>query len=395
MKAMILAAGKGTRVRPLTYELPKPMIPLLGKPVMEYLVEELARHGFREIMVNVSHLPKRIETYFGDGRRWGVEIGYSFEGYIEEGQVVGVPVGSAGGIKRIQEFGHFFDDTFLVVCGDAVIDLDLTVAMRRHWQSGAAASIVVLEVPRERVENYGVVVCDAQGQITSFQEKPSVAEARSNLVNTGIYIFEPEVIDLIPSETEFDIGSQLFPKIIEAGLPFHAIRMPFHWIDIGRLSDYWKAHQQLMRGTFKDIRMPGTEQGPGLWTGLNVNVDWENIRIEGPVYIGANSHIEAGCQMLGPAWIGHGCHLQSGARIVRSILFEHTRIGSRGVVEDAVVFGRNCVDKDGNAIHAGDVELDWVSDARDPAPLLRRREIVRSGISVGEANSASANRRGA
>ena len=126
MKAMILAAGKGTRVRPLTHKMPKPMIPVLGKPVMEYLVEQLARHGFDQIMVNVSHLAHTIENYFGDGRRWGVEIGYSFEGYLQDGNTVAQPIGSAGGIRRIQDFARFFDDTFLVVCGDALIDLDLT-----------------------------------------------------------------------------------------------------------------------------------------------------------------------------------------------------------------------------------------------------------------------------
>lgn len=365
MKAMILAAGKGTRVRPLTYELPKPMIPILGKPVMEYLVEELARHGFDEIMVNVSHLPERIERYFGDGRRWGVEIGYSFEGHIEEGEIVARPVGSAGGLKRIQEFSGFFDDTFLVVCGDALIDLDLTAAVRRHWQSRAVASVVVHEVPRERVPNYGVVVCDEAGFITSFQEKPSVAQARSNLVNTGIYIFEPEVLDLVPGGVVYDIGSELFPKILENGLPFNALRMPFNWIDIGRLSDYWEANQQLMRGKLRDIRIPGTERMPAVWTGLNVDVDWDNVRLEGPLYIGAGCRIEGGCEIVGPTWIGHGCHLEGGARITRSILFEYSRIGSRGHVDDAVVFGRYCVDRDGNPIHGDDTELDWVADARD------------------------------
>ncbi|MDP6030413.1 MAG: nucleotidyltransferase family protein, partial [Arenicellales bacterium] len=226
MKAMILAAGKGTRVRPLTHVMPKPMIPVLGKPVMEYLVEHLARHGFDQIMVNISHLAHSIEGYFGDGRRWDVEIGYSFEGYLEGGETVAEPLGSAGGIKRIQEFGNFFDDTFLVVCGDALIDLDLSAVLRKHWQSGAAASIVVREVSRERVSSYGVVVCDDAGRIQSFQEKPATEEALSQLANTGIYIFEPAIIDLIPHATEFDIGSELFPLILEQDFSFHAIEAP-------------------------------------------------------------------------------------------------------------------------------------------------------------------------
>jgi len=364
MKAMILAAGKGTRVRPLTYELPKPMIPILGKPVMEYLVEELSRHGIRDIMVNVSHLPDKIERYFGDGRRWGVQIGYSFEGHIEDGSIVSTPVGSAGGLKRIQQFSGFFDNTFVVVCGDALIDLDLTVAVRKHWQNGAAASVCVHKVPQSRVSNYGVIVSDGDGRITSFQEKPSVSDAKSNLVNTGIYIFEPEILDLIPPDCEYDIGSQLFPQIVAKGLPFYAIHEPFNWVDIGRLSDYWEANQQLMMGKLRDIRMPGKEVQPGVWTGLNVNVDWADVHIEGPVYIGSSSRIESGVEIIGPTWIGHGCHVQTGAVISRSILFEYTRIGSAGFIEDSVVFGRYCVDKDGNTAHEADAQLDWVGDAR-------------------------------
>ena len=371
MKAMILAAGKGTRMQPLTHELPKPMIPVLGKPVMEYLVQQLARHGFDQIMVNVSHLAEQIETYFGDGRRWGVEIGYSFEGHIEEGRIVAEPVGSAGGIKRIQEFGGFFDDTFLVVCGDAIIDLDLTTAVRKHWQSGALASVVVYDVPREKVPNYGVVVCDGEGRITSFQEKPLIEEARSTLANTGIYLFEPGVLEMIPSGQEYDIGGDLLPRIVAEGHPFHAIDIPFQWVDIGRLSDYWETNQQVMWGSMRDVRMPGREVRPRIWTGLNVNVAWDDVRIEGPVYIGSNTCIEAGAEILGPTWISHGCHIHGGARVRRSMIFEYTRIGSRGSLNEAVAFGRYCVDKDGNPVHGDDPELDWVGDARDRALRLK------------------------
>ena len=365
MKAMILAAGKGTRVQPLTYELAKPMIPVIGKPVMEFLIEQLAEHGFNDIMVNVSHLPQSIETYFGDGRRWGVNIGYSFEGHVNDGKLIGEPLGSAGGIKRIQQFGGFFDDTFLVVCGDAIIDLDITAALRKHWQSGAKASVVVKRVARDMVPNYGVVACDDGGAVTSFQEKPTVEEAKSTLVNTGIYLFEPEIIDQIPSGENYDIGGQLLPSLIECGVPFGAIELPFHWVDIGRLSDYWEANQQLMRGTLRGVEMPGKEYLPQVWTGLNVNVDWDDVLIEGPVYIGANSRIEAGCEIQGPTWISHGCHLEAGAKIHRSMLFEYTRMRGHGAVFEAVVFGRYCVDKDGNTVPTQESGVDWVGDARD------------------------------
>ena len=370
MKAMILAAGKGTRVRPLTNEIPKPMIPIIGKPVMEYLIEELKRHGFDEIMINVSHLPEKIENYFGNGARLGVEIGYSFEGYIEEGEIQSTALGSAGGIKRIQEFGNFFDDTFLVVCGDALIDLDLTNAVREHWRSGAVASICTLEVEPEEVSDYGVVVSDSDGQITSFQEKPSAEEALSNQVNTGIYIFEPEILDLVPSNMEFDIGGDLFPKIVEQGLKFNAINIPFNWIDIGKINDYWEVSQKIMQGELRSIPIPGTEVKPGVWVGLNVSIDWEECEIQGPVYIGSGTKVEAGAMIVGPTWIGHGCHIREGARISKSIIFEYTRIGSASIVKDSVAFGRFFVDKHGKSFESDDMHLDWVTDSRIPTEKL-------------------------
>ena len=196
---MILAAGKGTRVQPITHVIPKPMIPILQKPVMEFLLELLKEHGFTEVMVNVSHLAEEIENYFRDGQRFGVELAYSFEGRIEDGELIGSAMGSAGGLKKIQDFQHFFDDTFVVLCGDALIDLDLTEALKRHREKGAIASLVTKRVPKDQVSSYGVVVTDDEGRISSFQEKPSIDEALSDTINTGIYIFEPEIFDHIPS----------------------------------------------------------------------------------------------------------------------------------------------------------------------------------------------------
>ncbi|MEN3276820.1 MAG: mannose-phosphate guanylyltransferase, partial [Massilia sp.] len=284
MKAMILAAGKGTRVRPLTYDLPKPMIPLLGKPVMAYLVEHLKKHGVTEIMVNVSWLHEKIEEYFGEGEQFGVQIGYSFEGYMtDDGTIVPEPIGSAGGMKKIQEFGQFFDDTTIVLCGDALIDLDLKAALLEHRRKGAMASVITKEVPWDKVSAYGVVVTDEAGRITEFQEKPSQEEAKSNFISTGIYIFEPEVIDLIPSGVPFDIGSELFPLLAERGLPFYAQRRPFNWLDIGTMSDYWEVLQTVLTGEVNHMDVPGTQIEPGLWVGLNTSIDWNGTTIEGPV----------------------------------------------------------------------------------------------------------------
>ncbi|NMG60620.1 NDP-sugar synthase, partial [Geitlerinema sp. P-1104] len=268
MKAMILAAGKGTRVRPITYTIPKPMIPILQKPVMEFLVDLLRQNGFDQIMVNVSHLANEIENYFRDGQRFGVQIGYSFEGKITaDGELVGKALGSAGGMKRIQDFYPFFDDTFVVLCGDALIDLDISEAVAWHRKKGAVATVILKPVPKEEVSSYGVVVTDDDGRIKAFQEKPGVDEALSNNINTGIYIFEPEVFDYIPSATEFDIGGDLFPKLVEMGAPFYGLSMDFQWVDIGRVPDYWQAIRTVLRGEVRNVDIPGREVAPGIYTG--------------------------------------------------------------------------------------------------------------------------------
>lgn len=370
MKAMILAAGKGTRVRPLTHDLPKAMIPILGKPVMEYLIEHLARHGVTEIMANTSHQAARIEQYFGDGRRFGVNLGYSFEGHIQNGEIVPFALGSAGGMKHIQEFGGFFDDTTIVICGDAIIDLDLTAAVAEHKRKGALVSVITREVPWQEVPNYGVVVSDAEGRVRSFQEKPPVEEAKSNWISTGVYIFEPAALDLIPANRVYDIGGDLFPRLVAEGLPFYAQRHSFHWIDIGRVSDYWQAVQRVMRHEVPGIRIPGREVRPGVWAGLNVRVDWETVTFGGPVYLASGSHVESGCEIFGPAWIGHGCHIQRGARIVRSVIFEHTRVERDALFHEQIVCGDYCVNADGEMRlrHVGGAIMPW-SDARERAPL--------------------------
>ncbi len=368
MKAMILAAGKGTRVQPITYTIPKPLIPILQKPVMEFLVDLLRDHGFNEIMVNVSHLAQEIESYFHDGQRFGVEIGYSFEGSIsEEGNLVGKAMGSAGGMKRIQDFAPFFDDTFVVLCGDALIDLDLTAAVKWHREKGSLATVVMKSVPKSEVPSYGVVVTDEAGRIQAFQEKPSVEEALSTDINTGIYIFEPEIFNYIPANEEYDIGSQLFPKLVEMGAPFYGISMDFQWVDIGKVPDYWQAIRSVLMGDVKNVPIPGNQVRPGIYTGINVAANWDKVNIQGPVYIGAMTKIEDGATIIGPAMIGRNCHICAGARIDNSVVFEYSRIGQEVCLTDRLVFGRYCVNKNGETIDLQAAALDWlITDTRQP-----------------------------
>ncbi|PIG94178.1 NDP-sugar synthase [Gloeocapsopsis sp. IPPAS B-1203] len=380
MKAMILAAGKGTRVRPITYTIPKPMIPILQKPVMEFLLELLRQHGFDQIMVNVSHLAGEIESYFRDGQHFGVQIAYSFEGRIEDGELVGEAIGSAGGMRRIQDFSPFFDDTFVVLCGDALIDLDLTAAVKWHKSRGAIATVIMRSVPREEVSSYGIVVTDDAGRVKAFQEKPAVEEALSTNISTGIYIFEPEVLDYIPSGQQYDIGSQLFPKLVEIGAPFYGLVMDFQWVDIGKVPDYWHAIRGVLSREIKNVEIPGHQVAPGIYTGLNVAVNWDKVDITGPVYIGGMTRIEDGAKIIGPAMIGPNCWICSGATVDNSVIFDYSRLGPGVRLVDKLVFGRYCVDKNGATIDVQAAALDWlITDSRYPQPSqppLEHRAIV-------------------
>ncbi|MEO0407879.1 MAG: NDP-sugar synthase [Cyanobacteria bacterium P01_A01_bin.135] len=369
MKAMILAAGKGTRVRPITYTIPKPMIPIMQKPVMEFLLDLLRQHGVDQVMVNVSHLANEIESYFRDGQRCGVQIGYSFEGRIEDGELIGDALGSAGGMRKIQDFNPFFDDTFVVLCGDALIDLDLTKAIQWHKEKGSIATIIMKPVPRDQVSSYGVVITDEDGRIKQFQEKPTVEEAISTDINTGIYIFEPEIFDYIPSGQEFDIGGDLFPKLVEKGAPFYGISMDFEWVDIGKVPDYWHAVRGVLQGDIKNVPIPGVEVKPGVYTGLNVAINWDKVDIQGPVYIGGMTKIEDGARIIGPTMIGPSCRICSGATIDNSVIFEYSRIGPEALLSNKLVFGRYCVDRTGASVDLQAAALDWlITDSRHMLP---------------------------
>ena len=372
---MILAAGKGTRIRPLTYTVPKPMIPIMRKPLMEFLIELLRLHGFDQIMVNVSHLSHEIENYFRDGQRFGVQIDYSFEGYIDQnGELQGKAIGSAGGMRRIQDFSPFFDDTFVVLCGDGLVDLDLTAAVRWHREKGAIATVITQPVSMDDVSNYGVVLIDETGRVKSFQAKPSAEEALSNIVDTGIYIFEPEVFDFVPSGEEYDISSQLLTELVKIGAPFYGVSMDFEWFDLSNVPKYWHAVRAVLSGEVKNVQIPGREILPGVYAGLNVAVNLDKVNIQGPVYIGGMTRIEDGASIIGPTMIDRNCEICSGSIIDNSVIFEYSRLGSGIQLVNKLVFGRYCVDKNGATIDMQAASLDWlISDSRlIPAPVFDR-----------------------
>lgn len=378
MKALILAAGRGTRVRPLTHDMPKPMIPIVHKPVIEMLVDQLKLHGVEEIVINTSYLAPQIEHYFRDGHRFGVHIAYSFEGYQCDGVLIDQPLGSAGAIRKIAAHSGFFDGTFIVVCGDAIIDLDLAAMLAFHRRKGAIATIALKGVAEHELQNYGVVVMDDDGRITGFQEKPQPGEAKSRMANTGIYIFEPDILDWIPADGVFDIGGQLFPRLAEAGAPMYGIELPFQWLDIGRLEDYHRVVMQAMAGQVPAFGMPGREVRPGLWVGPNVRANFDTLHLSGPVFIGGSARIGDGCTLAGPVVIGAGADIAAGSHLESTIVMEHTRIGQPAFLHNKLVGTSFCVDAQGSVLDSSHSDTGWLfDDARShPQPLNADQRMI-------------------
>ena len=375
MKAMILAAGRGTRVRPLTETLPKPMIPIIHKPVMEMLVDHLRKHGFNQIMVNTSYLAPQIEGYFRDGHRFGVSMAYSFEGSIENGQLIDRPVGSAGALQKIQCHSGFFDDAFVVVCGDAAVDLDLTEMLAFHRARKSIATVALKKVPSADLVNYGVALLDAAQRILQFQEKPAAGTELSDLANTGIYIFSPEIFDWIPKDTVYDIGSQLLPALAAAGAAIHGIELSFDWFDIGRLNDYYRVVMQALRGEAPPYNLPGVRIRPDVWAGLNVRANFDRIKLSGPVCIGGSASIGDGCEITGPVLIGANACIEPGAQIDASIILDHTRISGFASYRHKVVGPNFCFDPEGTVLDSNSTDTNWLfSDARSAHTALNQAQ---------------------
>lgn len=384
MKALILAAGRGTRVRPLTDTLPKPMIPIVNKPVMEFLVEHLRRFGIGKIMVNTSYRAPQIEHYFGDGQSFGVEMAYSFEGRAENGLLIDEPLGSAGAIRKIHAHSRFFDETFVVLCGDAVIDLDFHELIRFHRQRKALATIALREVPEESVHNYGVVVQDAAGRITEFQEKPRREEAKSRMINTGIYVFEPEILDFIPESGPYDIGGQLFPALAQSGGLYGVdLRSPWQWLDIGQVPDFHQVSMLALRGGIRGFTMPGREVRPGVWMGLNVKASLDRCHIVPPLFIGGSAEIQDGSTLIGPVIVGAGSVIESGAHLEESVVMEHTRVSGHSYFSRKIIGGSFCADAEGTVLDARHTDTAWLfSDARSGETALNEDQAAIIGLAA-------------
>ena len=325
MKAVIMAGGQGTRLRPLTSNQPKPMIPIVGVPCMEHIVTLLKRHGINEIVATLQFMPDEIRDHFGDGSDWGVSMSYSVED---------APAGTAGSVKLAEE--HLGGERVLVISGDALTDCDLGAVLAFHEERGAEATMVLKSV--ENPLEFGVVITEGDGRITRFLEKPTWGQVFSDTVNTGIYLLEPSVLGEIPAEGEYDFSKELFPKLLESGRPLYGHVTQEYWEDIGTLEQYMKAQRDVLDGKMKGARPPGTRLRENVYVGERAHVDDESL--EGPVVIGENVRVDEGAKVSPYCVIGDNVIVASGASVERSVVAEGTYIGEGAEVVDALV-GRN------------------------------------------------------
>ncbi len=322
MKAMVLAAGKGTRLFPLTGEIPKPLAPVAGKPIMGHIFELLAGSGFDEIHANVHYLADSILTFYGERTR----VGGSTVNFTREQRLLG----TAGSVKRLAER---FDESFVVVMGDALTDADISEVVAFHRERAALATIALTPVADTR--QFGVVELDAAGNIIHFQEKPEPEAAVSNLANTGIYVFEPEVLEYIPDGTFQDFARDVFPALLAAGERFVGFEGDFYWSDIGTLEAYRQAQRDALSGKVR-VDIPGERQSEDLWMGRDSRLH-PTAALEGRVALGRDVVVGRGVTLTGDTVLGNGCRVNPGAIIKRSVLLPGASIGESAHLEDCVV----------------------------------------------------------
>ena len=322
MRAVLMAGGSGTRLRPLTCDLPKPMVPILNRPIAEHIINLLKRHRIREVIATLHYLPDVMRDYFQDGSDFGVQMTYA----VEEDQ----PLGTAGCVRNIVEL---LDGTFLVISGDSVTDFDLSAAIEFHQRKGSKATIVLARVPNPI--DFGVVITDENYRIRRFLEKPSTSEVFSDTVNTGIYILEPEVLEYLPPNQEADFSKDLFPILLDRNEPMYGYIADGYWCDVGHLDAYREAQYDGLLRKVK-LNFTYTERSPGLWVGENTFID-PSARIETPAIIGNNCRIGSRVIIEAGSAIGDNVTIGADADLKRPIIWNGVMIGEEVHLRACVV----------------------------------------------------------
>jgi mannose-1-phosphate guanylyltransferase / phosphomannomutase len=338
MKAVVMAGGEGSRLRPLTSNMPKPLVPVAGRPIMEHILLHLRRHQLRDVVATVQYLGASIRNYFGDGSEQGVALTYSVEDS---------PLGTAGSVMLARQQ---LNETFVVISGDSLTDIDLGAAARFHRERKAIATIVLKPVPNPL--EYGVVVVDEGGAVQRFIEKPSWGEVISDLANTGIYILDPAVFDFFRAGEVTDWSGDVFPKLLKEGEHVFGWIADGYWEDVGSHSAYIKANFDCLEGKVK-VQIPGDRVGESTWIHPDAEV-FRDARIDGPAFVGAGAKVRSGAWVNGPAVIGAYSTVDSGVKLSNSIIWDHTYIGLNSRLRGAVVC-RSVTVKNGCMIEEGAV----------------------------------------
>jgi mannose-1-phosphate guanylyltransferase/phosphomannomutase len=354
VKAVIMAGGEGTRLRPLTSNTPKPLISLVNRPMMDHIVRLLKRHGFDEVVVTLAFLPQTIRSYFGDGEEFGVRMVYATEE---------TPLGTAGSVGNAKKE---LDEPFLVISGDVLTDIDLGAVVDFHREKGAMATIALksMENPLE----FGIVITREDGSIERFLEKPSWGQVFSDTVNTGIYVLDPGIFDYIPADKSVDFSDDVFPALLDDGKPVFGFAAEGYWEDVGTLEAYVKAHQDVLDRKV-ELEIPGFEVSDKVWIGEGAEID-PGADVEGPVVIGENSRVQAGAHLGEYTVLGSNVMVRADASLDRSVLHDNAYVAEsvqlRGTVigrstdlrpyarcEEGVVLGDECLVGDHAVVNPG------------------------------------------
>ena len=322
MKAVVMAGGEGSRLRPLTIRRPKPMVPIVGKPVMEHILNLLKRHGITEVVVTVQYLASNIEDYFGNGSQFGMRISYSRED---------VPLGTAGSVKNAEDQ---LTEPFIVISGDALTDYNLTDIIKFHEEKQSMATLLLAHVPNPL--EYGVIITNEEGRITQFLEKPSWGEVFSDTINTGIYVLNPKIFSYFEKNKPFDFSQELFPMMLRQGDPIYGyVASSGYWCDVGNLPEYMRANADVLQGRV-NVEIAAKNIGGNIWCEEGVEIA-EDSQLYGPMYLAHDCRIKAGAIIHGPSTIGHYSIVDERAQVDRSIVWNNSYIGERAELRGAIV----------------------------------------------------------
>jgi mannose-1-phosphate guanylyltransferase/phosphomannomutase len=325
MKAVVMAGGEGTRLRPMTSSMPKPLLPVVNRPIMEHVLHLLKRHGLTDVVVTVQFLASLVRNHFGDGEELGMNLQYANEE---------TPLGTAGSVKNAEE--ALSDDTFLVISGDALTDIDLTELVQYHRDKGALVTVCLTHVPNPL--EFGITIVGEDGRVERFLEKPTWGQVFSDTVNTGIYVMEPEAFDYVAAGESVDWSGDVFPQLLKEGKPIYGYVAKGYWEDVGTHESYLKAQADVLTGQV-DVEIDGFEMSPGVWVAEGAEVDPDAV-LKGPLYVGDYAKVEAGAELREHTVLGSNVVVKSGAFLHRAVIHDNVYVGPQTNLRGCVI-GKN------------------------------------------------------